>query len=80
MDKGAIESQLVALAAKAIDIDQDKIKIDVAFDQFGADSLDFVSFIMAIEDFFDIEISDTDAEKLVTIQKAAEYLQNKFPA
>ena len=78
MDLGALESQLVALAAKAIDVDPSIIKLNETFDQFGADSLDFVSFIMAIEDFFDVEIPDTDAEKLTTIQLAAEYLQNKL--
>lgn len=45
-------------------------------DDLGADSLDIVELIMALEDEFDMEISDEDAEKIVTLGDVVEYIKN----
>jgi acyl carrier protein len=47
-------------------------------DDLGADSLDTAELIMKFEEEFDIEIPDEDAENLITVGKALEYLQNKL--
>ncbi len=60
----------------------DKLSVDIAeivpessfVDDLGADSLDLVELIMSMEEEFDIEISDEDAEKLVTVKDAIEYI------
>ncbi len=58
-------------------VDAAAIKPETSFvDDLGADSLDVVELIMAIEEAFDIEIPDTDAESIVTVQDAVEYLKN----
>ena len=58
-------------------VDASAIKPETAFvDDLGADSLDVVELIMAIEEAFDIEIPDTEAENIITVQDAVEYLKN----
>jgi acyl carrier protein len=47
-------------------------------DDLGADSLDIVELVMAFEEKFGVEISDEDSQQLVTVGKAAEYLQKKL--
>ena len=45
-------------------------------DDLGADSLDIVELVMALEEEFDIEIPDTDAEKVVTVQDVVDYIKD----
>lgn len=53
-----------------------EIELDSSFiDDLGADSLDIVELIMALEEEFDIEIPDEDAEKVVTVQDVVDYLK-----
>jgi len=47
-------------------------------DDLGADSLDIVELVMAMEEMFDVEIPDEDAENLRTVQDAINYLQDKM--
>ena len=52
------------------------ITMDASFiDDLGADSLDIVELIMALEEEFDIEIPDSDAEKVVTVEDVVEYIK-----
>jgi len=58
-------------------VDLGAIKPETSFiDDLGADSLDVVELIMAFEEAFDMEIPDSDAEKIVTVQDAVEYIKN----
>lgn len=58
-------------------VDKSAIKTETSFvDDLGADSLDVVELIMAIEEAFDIEIPDDVAEDIVTVGDAVEYLKN----
>ncbi len=58
-------------------VDAGAIKPETSFvDDLGADSLDVVELIMAFEEAFDMEIPDSEAEKIVTVQDAVEYIKN----
>ena len=57
--------------------DTDSITTETTFiDDLGADSLDIVELIMALEEEFDIEIPDSDAEKVVTVGDVVEYIKD----
>jgi acyl carrier protein len=59
-------------------VDPNEITPQASFvDDLGADSLDTVELVMAFEEEFDIEIPDEDAEKLTSVGKAMEYLENR---
>ena len=69
------QERLVEIIAKQLDVDADKVTPDASFmEDLGADSLDFVELAMALEEEFDIEIPDSDVEKIQTVQDAVIYL------
>jgi len=58
-------------------VDEEDITLESSFiDDLGADSLDIVELIMAFEEEFDIEIPDSEAEKISTVGDAVEYIKN----
>ncbi|HAG43153.1 acyl carrier protein [Clostridium argentinense] len=62
--------------AEQLSIEEDEIKMESSFiDDLGADSLDIVELIMALEEEFDIEIPDEDAEKISTVGDVVEYIK-----
>ncbi|HHW91184.1 MAG TPA: acyl carrier protein [Firmicutes bacterium] len=64
------------IVAEQLGIDEDEIKLESSFiDALGADSLDIVELVMALEEEFDLEIPDAEAEKIVTVGDAVEYLK-----
>ncbi|MFO7884107.1 MAG: acyl carrier protein [Desulfobacteraceae bacterium] len=66
------------IAEKLADIDIEDVQPDACLvDDLGADSLAIVELIMSMEEVFDIEIDDDDAEKLITVQDAVEYIKSK---
>ncbi|KHD86170.1 acyl carrier protein [Heyndrickxia ginsengihumi] len=59
-------------------VEESKITLEASFkDDLGADSLDVVELVMELEDEFGMEISDDDAEKIVTVGDAVNYIQNQ---
>jgi len=57
----------------------DKVTLEASFvEELGADSLDTVELVMAFEEEFDIEIPDEDAEKILTVGRAMEYIKEKM--
>ena len=59
-------------------VDESEVKIEASFrDDLGADSLDVVELIMELEDEFDMEISDDDAEKIGTVGDVVTYIEAK---
>ena len=61
-----------------LDVEKDKITLEAKFiDDLGADSLDTVELIMQFEEEFEIEIPDEDAEKILSVGQAVEYIDNK---
>ncbi len=71
----SIEEKVKQIVAEQLGVEEDQVTGDAAFmDDLGADSLDTVELVMALEEEFDIEISDEDAEKIVTVQDAISYI------
>lgn len=66
------------IVVEHLGVEADKVTEDASFiDDLGADSLDIVELVMAIEKEFDIEIPDEDAEKIATVQDAINYITDK---
>ena len=61
-----------------LDVDKSKITLEAKFiDDLGADSLDTVELIMQFEEEFEIEIPDEDAEKILSVKQALDYIESK---
>ena len=69
--------KLQQIIGEVLNIDPEEITMNTTFvDDLGADSLDVFQIIMGIEEEFDIEISNEDAEKIVTVGDAVEQIKN----
>ena len=69
-----IEQRVKKIVAEQLGVAEDEIKLESSFvDDLGADSLDTVEIVMALEDEFEIEIPDEQAEKITTVQQAVDY-------
>ena len=69
--------KLQKIIMEVMNVDEDEISMDTTFvDDLGADSLDIFQIIMGIEETFDIEIDNDDAEKIVTVGDAVEQIKN----
>ncbi len=65
------------VVVEQLDCDEASVKEDSRFiEDLGADSLDVVELVMALEEEFDIEIPDEDAEGILTVQNALDYINN----
>ena len=59
-------------------VDEGEVKLEASFrEDLGADSLDVVELVMELEDEFDMEISDEDAEQISTVGSAVKYIESK---
>lgn len=69
--------KLKKIIAEVLNVDENEITEDTRFtDDLGADSLDVFQIIMGIEETFDVEIANEDAEKIVTVADAVEQIKN----
>ena len=69
--------KLKEIIADVLNVDEDEITMDTTFvDDLGADSLDVFQIIMGIEEEYDIEISQEEAEKIVSVGDAVEAIRN----
>jgi acyl carrier protein len=74
----ALEDRVTALIVEQLGVSKDEVVAKASFiDDLGADSLDIVELVMSMEEEFDIEIPDEDAEKIQTIGDAVAYVQEK---
>lgn len=63
---------------KQLEVDEEKVKMESSLVQdLGADSLDLVEVIMALEEEFELEIEDEDAEKIATVQDIINYIESR---
>jgi len=71
----AVETKMIDIIVEQLSVDKDKVVPDASFvDDLGADSLDLVELIMAMEEEFDVEIPDEEAEKITTVQDAIDFI------
>ena len=72
-----IEERVRKIVVEQLGVSEDEVKIESSFvDDLGADSLDTVELVMALEEEFDTEIPDEEAEKISTVQSAIDYITN----
>jgi acyl carrier protein len=70
-----IQERVIKMVAEQLGVKEDDVKTTSSFvEDLGADSLDTVELIMALEEEFDAEIPDEDAEKIATVQDAITYI------
>jgi len=75
-EAGALAQQVIQIAADTVDIPADRISLDSEFQtDLGFDSLHLMDFIMAVEERFDVSVSDETAEKIKTVRQAVDAIE-----
>ncbi|NLC27253.1 MAG: acyl carrier protein [Campylobacteraceae bacterium] len=73
----ALLDEVKEVVVEQLNVNPDEVKEESKFvEDLGADSLDVVELVMALEEKFDIEIPDSDAEKIITVGDAIKYIQD----
>jgi len=81
MPSSEMKSRLKKIVAEQLGVDESKIVPEARFtEDLNADSLDLVEMIMELEEAFGVEIPDEDAEKILTVQDALNYIEQKLQA
>jgi len=71
----SVEDKVKKIIAEKLSVDMEEVVPEASFvEDLGADSLDLVELIMSMEEEFDVDISDEDAEKIMTVKDAFEYV------
>ena len=71
----SVEERVKKLIREQLDVKEEEVKDAASFvDDLGADSLDTVELVMALEDEFETEIPDEDAENITTVKEATDYI------
>lgn len=74
----SVFDKVKAIIVEQLGVEEDEVKMEASFvDDLGADSLDIVELVMALEEEFDLEIPDEDAEKIRTVGEAVKYIQDR---
>ena len=74
----SIEKKVAEIIVDQLGVDEKQVIPTASFvDDLGADSLDTVELVMALEEEFDVEIPDEDAEKITTVEEAINYIKKK---
>jgi len=75
---GTVDERVKKIIGEQLGVEEDEVTPDASFvEDLGADSLDTVELVMALEEEFGIEIPDEDAEKILTVGKALDYIKEK---
>ena len=75
MERSEIEKTVTGIVCEQLGVADSEVATDSSFvDDLGADSLDTVELVMALEEEFNLEIADEDAEKISTVQEAVDYI------
>lgn len=74
---GVIFDKIRSIVMEQLGVEEDEVTMETSFESLDADSLDVVELVMALEEEFGLEIPDEDAEKLVTVQAAVDYVTEK---
>lgn len=79
MQTNEIEARVKRIVVEQLGVKEDEVTVDASFvDDLGADSLDTVELVMALEEEFETEIPDEDAEKIITIKDAVSYIVQRM--
>ena len=74
----SVEEKVKEIIVDQLGVDEKQVKSEASFiDDLGADSLDTVELVMALEEEFDVEIPDEDAEKIASVQNAVDYIKGQ---
>ena len=77
MSSEEVFDKVKEIIVEQLGVAEGTVTLEASFiDDLGADSLDIVELIMALEEEFDMEIPDSDAEKIVTVNDVVEYIKN----
>lgn len=77
----SIEDRVKRIVAEQLGVKEEEVKAEASFvDDLGADSLDTVELVLALEEEFETEIPDEDAEKITTVAQAIDYINAHLPA
>ncbi|HIK53941.1 MAG TPA: acyl carrier protein [Synechococcales cyanobacterium M55_K2018_004] len=81
MSQDEIFQKVQKIVAEQLSVEESEVKPEASFaNDLGADSLDTVELVMALEEEFDIEIPDEAAENIATVQSAVDYIKQKVAA
>jgi len=73
-----VDERVKKIIAEQLGVEEEEVTLEAHFvEDVGADSLDTVELVMALEEEFEIEIPDEDAEKILTVGKALDYIKEK---
>ncbi len=73
----SVEDKVKKIVCEQLGVNEDEVSSSSSFvDDLGADSLDTVELVMALEEEFDLEIADEEAEKIQTVQEALDYINS----
>ena len=76
----SIEEQVIGVVAENLGVNMEEVVNSASFvEDLGADSLDTVELVMALEEEFDTEIPDEEAEKITTVQEAIDFVSKNVP-
>lgn len=74
----SVEERVKKIVVEQLGVGEDQVTSEASFvDDLGADSLDTVELVMALEEEFETEIPDEEAEKITTVQQAIDYISEK---
>ena len=75
----SVSERVIDIVAEQLGVDKEKITAETSFvNDLGADSLDTVELVMELEEEFDIQIPDDQAEKIKTVGEAIDYIENEI--
>jgi acyl carrier protein len=81
MGIGEIKNRIVEIIANQLGIEEEDVTAEASvIDDLGADSLDVVELVMALEEEFDLEIPNEEAEKITSVQNIFDYMANALQA
>lgn len=73
----SVFDKIKSIVVEQLGVEEEEVTMETSFEDLNADSLDIVELIMALEEEFDLEIPDEDAEKLTTVGAAVDYIKEK---